>query len=388
MTSVVAAADMWWFPLERGHYRGEGAEGKGDDVDGRSRSSCFRAQESRSIARSSGTLAPQPEWDYSMQSVAFFNNKGGVGKTTLLCNVAAFCALRLSKSVIIVDADPQCNATQYLFDEQSIEKIYGPKGFTVHDIIEPLREGEGFTRKLGLRKSESFGVDVLPGDPKLALIEDFLAQDWSQAKSGDIRGMKTSLVFAELFGRLSKYDYVFVDVSPSLGAINRSILLAADYFVSPMSIDIFSLKAFENISIWLETWGTEWERGKESVREGRSLPDLSHGQVKFLGYVTQQYLAKRDPTGTRRGVAAYEKIRGKIDGVISDCGLDKSIPGRPFEIGTVPNLFSLIPMSQSNNTPVFELSSKDGVRGAHFAKVRDATEIFEKVTNALLERLS
>lgn len=323
-----------------------------------------------------------------MQSVAFFNNKGGVGKTTLLCNVAAYCALRLNKSVAIVDADPQCNATQYLFDEDDIEKIYGPKGFTVHDIIEPLREGEGFARKLGLKKSSNFGVDVLPGDPKLALIEDFLAQDWSQAKGGDIRGIKTSLVFAELLSRLEKYDFVFIDVSPSLGAINRSILLAADFFVSPMSIDIFSLKAFENISTWLEKWNTDWERGMQSIREGRSVPDLSHGKVKFLGYVTQQYLAKRDAEGVRRGVNAYENIRSRIDGVITQCGLNKSIPGRPFEIGTVPNLFSLIPMSQSSNVPVFELSSKDGVRGAHFAKVKDAGLIFKGVTDALLERVS
>lgn len=336
---------------------------------------------------SNKTTERQPEKGTPMQSVAFFNNKGGVGKTTLLCNVAAFCALKLGKSVAIIDADPQCNATQYLFNETGIDKIYGPKGFTVHDIIEPLREGEGFVRKLGISKSEAFGVDVLPGDPKLALIEDFLAQDWGQAKSGDIRGMKTSLVFAELLSRLQKYDLVFIDVSPSLGAINRSILLAVDYFVSPMSIDIFSLKAFENISIWLDKWNSDWARGVQSIRDGRSPPSLPHGNVKFLGYVTQQYLAKRDSDGVRRGVNAYENIRTNIDGVITKCGLNKSIPGHPFEIGTVPNLFSLIPMSQSNNTPVFELSSKDGVRGAHFAKVKDAGRIFELVTQNLLERI-
>lgn len=323
-----------------------------------------------------------------MQSIAFFNNKGGVGKTTLLCNVAAYCSLKLNRKVAVIDADPQCNATQYLFGDDELERIYGPKGFTVHDIIEPLREGEGFTKKFKLVRSENFGVDVLPGDPKLALIEDFLAQDWSDAKSGDVRGMKTNLVFAELLGRLHKYDLVLIDVSPSLGAINRSVLLAVDYFVSPMSIDIFSLKAFENIAAWIDEWQAVWARGKQNIRAGRALPDVPHGNAQFLGYVTQQYLAKKDASGVRRGVSAYENIRANIDEIIKKCGLDKAIPGQPYEIGTVPNLFSLIPMSQSSNKPVFQLLARDGVVGAHFAKVKDAEKIFGDVTNALLERIT
>ena len=322
-----------------------------------------------------------------MKSIAFFNNKGGVGKTTLLCNVAAYAALRLGRRVAVIDADPQCNATQYIFDEDSLNEIYGDQGFTIHNIIDPLTVGEGFSQKLQMKRSVDFGFDVLPGDPRLALTEDFLAQDWSDAKSGDIRGIKTNLVFSDLLSRMTDYDLVFIDVSPSLGAINRSILLASDFFVSPMSIDIFSLKAFENIAKWITDWWQDWERGIENIRPGRAVPDLNYGKATFVGYVTQQYLAKRDAAGNRRGVKAYEDIRQNIDSVIRDCALDEGIPGQPFEIGTVPNLFSLVPMSQSNNKPVFELKSGDGVVGAHFAKVKDASNIFGAVTEKLLERI-
>lgn len=322
-----------------------------------------------------------------MKSIAFFNNKGGVGKTTLLCNVAAYAALRLGRRVAVIDADPQCNATQYIFDESSLDEIYGDQGFTIHNIIDPLTVGEGFSQELQMKRSIDFGFDVLPGDPRLALTEDFLAQDWSDAKSGDVRGIKTNLVFSDLLSRMKDYDLVLIDVSPSLGAINRSILLASDFFVSPMSIDIFSLKAFENIAKWITNWWQDWERGIENIRSGRALPDLKYGKAAFVGYVTQQYLAKRDASGNRRGVKAYEDIRQKIDSVIRDCGLDEGIPGQPFEIGTVPNLFSLVPMSQRNNKPVFELKSGDGVVGAHFAKVKDASDIFGAVTKKLLERI-
>lgn len=228
-----------------------------------------------------------------MKSIAFFNNKGGVGKTTLLCNVAAYAALHLNLRVCVVDADPQCNATQYFFNEDDLDKIYSNDGFTILDIIEPLTEGEGFSQIIKTFSSGNFGIDVLAGDPKLALIEDFLAQDWGAAKSGNVRGIRTNLVFSYLLGRLDNYDLVFVDVSPSLGAINRSILLSADYFISPMSIDIFSLKAFENISEWIADWSSDWEVGISNVKDASKLPNLHYGQAKFLGYVTQQYLAKK-----------------------------------------------------------------------------------------------
>ena len=52
-----------------------------------------------------------------MKSIAFFNNKGGVGKTTLLCNLAGYLSRRCEKKVLVIDADPQCNTTSYVLEE-------------------------------------------------------------------------------------------------------------------------------------------------------------------------------------------------------------------------------------------------------------------------------
>ncbi|MCC6940648.1 MAG: ParA family protein, partial [Novosphingobium sp.] len=249
-----------------------------------------------------------------MRSIAFFNNKGGVGKTTLLCNVAGYLALNKNKRVCVIDADPQCNATQYFFADEIIDDIYeNDKSFTINSVIDPLALGEGYSEEINCRHSENFGVDVLPGDPRLALTEDLLAKDWGAAKGGEIRGIRTNLVFSELLSRLDEYDYVLFDVSPSLGAINRSILLSADYFVSPMSIDIFSLKAFQNISEWIADWSRDWDNGLHNVKDKNKIPNLHFGRATFIGYVTQQYMAKRDASGKRRAVQAYENIRKSID---------------------------------------------------------------------------
>ncbi len=321
-----------------------------------------------------------------MKSVAFFNNKGGVGKTTLLCNVAAYIALHEGKRVCVVDADPQCNATQYFFKDEVIEKIYSDNSsFTIFKVIEPLALGEGYSKKITVKKSVRFGVDVIPGDPRLALTEDLLAKDWGEAKSGEVRGIRTSLVFSALLEMLSDYDYVFFDVSPSLGALNRSIMLSSDYFISPVSLDIFSLKAFENIANWIDDWWLDWTRALENVKRKDSVPNLHYSRPTFIGYVTQSYLAKRDSQGQRRAVQAYENIRSQIDAVILNNGLAGSL-NEDYEIGTVPNLFSLVPMSQSHHTPIFGLTARDGVVGAHFSKVKDSKDIFKRVAQGLLRR--
>lgn len=322
-----------------------------------------------------------------MKSVAFFNNKGGVGKTTLLCNIAAYISIYHNKSVCVVDADPQCNASQYFFDDKTIENIYSnDDSFTIFKIIEPLANGEGYTKKITVRKSRRFKVDVIPGDPRLALTEDLLARDWGDAKAGEIRGIRTNLVFSELLSKLTDYDYVFFDVSPSLGALNRAIMLSSDYFISPVSLDIFSLKAFENIATWISDWWTDWQRGLENVKTKGRIPDLPYSKPEFIGYVTQQYLAKKDSNGQRRAVQAYENIRKQIDDVIITNKLADKENEFNLEIGTVPNLFSLVPMSQSNHVPIFELNSADGVVGAHFSKVKDSKAIFGKVASGLIER--
>ncbi|ARJ69595.1 hypothetical protein B0A89_08115 [Paracoccus contaminans] len=254
--------------------------------------------------------------------------------------------------------------------------------------MDPLVEGEGFAKRISFRKSRSFGVDVIPGDPRLALTEDMLSRDWTDVKASEVRGMKASLVFSELLSRLGQYDYVFVDVGPSLGAINRAVLLSADYFLSPMSIDIFSLRDFENIAKWMEGWKSEWKNGTERLEQkGRRLTVASPPGAMFLGYVSQQYLAKRQRDGELRAVSAYEQIRSRIDDVIHSSLSEDDRPEPPYELGTVPNLFSLIPMSQSKHKPVFRLQGKDGVVGAHFQKVRDSLETFAKVGESLLVRV-
>lgn len=324
-------------------------------------------------------------------SIAFFNNKGGVGKTTLLCNVAAFVAEEHGLRVLVIDADPQCNATQYMFDDNKLSYFYEEtSSFTLYNVIRPLSLGKGYSRDLIVSKSPRFGVHVLPGDPRLALTEDLLAKDWGSAIGGDSRGMRTTLMFAELMKRCDDYDVVLFDVGPSLGSINRSVLLASDYFVAPMSIDIFSVKAIDNIAAWISRWRKQWIVGVDNVDDPDEVDTNLARNLGFLGYASQHYIAKTDGSGTKRAVNAYEKIMKQFESIMAS-KLSKAAPTpnkiTHFLLGSIPNLHSLIPMSQSARAPVFGLKAGDGVRGAHFSKVKDSRETFGKVADQILDRV-
>jgi cellulose biosynthesis protein BcsQ len=326
-----------------------------------------------------------------MHSIVFFNNKGGVGKTTLLCNVAGYLALRLRKRVLVVDADPQCNATQNLFPDEAIDKIYKKGSFTIESVVKPLSLGKGYSDEIKPLHSAAFGVDVIPGDPKLALTEDLLATDWGQAVAGNVRGLRTTLLFRHLLSFCTEYDYVIFDVGPSLGAINRSVLLANDFFVTPMSTDIFSLKALDNISLSLAKWKKQFEGAIENSEdlEEVGLDELSW-KLTFLGYVTQQYTAKKDATGQPRAVRAFDQIMKKVPGTVKKEIIDKLQPTKrraDYSLGSIPTLHSLIPLSQTSRRPIFALRAVDGVVGAHFTKVSEFDVTISGIVQHLLKNI-
>lgn len=324
-----------------------------------------------------------------MKAVCFFTNKGGVGKTTLLCNLAAYLSLKLGKKIAVVDADPQANATQYMFPDEDLEEIYDSETEpTIYSFARPLSQGKGYAEKVHKKRSVSFGVDVILGDPRLALLEDFLAADWSVS---GIRSIRSTYVFREVLRHLSDYDFVFFDMGPSLGSINRAALIASDFFVIPVSIDIFSVRAIANISEWLSKWRKMLEQKIDFLDEPDDLDivDLEL-RLKLLGHVNQQYTAKRDSQGQRRAVRAYEKIMRDIPIAIHKGVVSKSQPdpeGLNYKLGEIPNLHSLIPMSQSSRKPIFSLKGADGIVGAHFTKVADANEIFKGIAANFLNNI-
>jgi cellulose biosynthesis protein BcsQ len=341
-------------------------------------------------------------YTWGMKSIVFFNNKGGVGKTSLLCNVAAHFANALSQRVLVIDCDPQCNATQLVLKPDVCQALYDKRSHdhTLRTVLEPLQEGESAIEH-GFQpfepKSNRFGVHILPGHPRVSLIEDRLGEAWTQSAGGDIGGLrKTNWCYSMLNHVRSEYDVIFLDVGPSLGSLNRSVLLGADYFVTPMGCDIFSILGIRNIGAWLKAWFKVYERGvgraKEESAEAlgkyavRERPGVSDG---FVGYTVQQYITK-SRGGQRRATEAFERILRNIPAEIQKSLHMYSPANNDFpdaKLGDVPNMFSLVPLAQSVNAPIAALTGSDGLVGSQYKQAEQYASIIEGVAGTLAKNV-
>ena len=142
----------------------------------------------------------------------------------------------------------------------------------------------------------------------------------------------------------------------------------------------------------MSSWRSQWDYAVNSPQLNQASSTVLKARdikgASFIGYVSQQYIAKRDASGERRPVRSFDEIIQKIDSQIEKHFIEGLKPPEPYEIGKIPNLHSLAPMSQSRRKPIFNLTGKDGVVGAHFAKVKEAKEIFAEISIEIDNRIA
>jgi len=330
--------------------------------------------------------------------LTFFNNKGGVGKTSLIYHLAwTFAALR--KRIVIMDLDPQANLTAAFLEEDKIEEIWEGQraGETIHQCLKPLA-GVGDILEPVLQNVAT-DLYLLPGDVNLSGYEDALSSAWpsSMGDSNLYRPMRILSSFWQVMQMAAtkvQADMILVDIGPNLGAINRSALLATDYVVIPLGVDLFSLQGLKNLGPTLRNWKSQWKKRLDNWNdneEKKEYPDfrLPGGQMKAIGYLCQQYGVRLD-----RPVRAYDKWVQRIPGVYRESVLIEKSSGKaiqqeddPYCLATIKHYRSLVPMAQEHRKPIFNLTSADGAIGAHANAVQDAKKDFEKLAKRIAEQM-
>lgn len=321
-----------------------------------------------------------------MKSIAFFNNKGGVGKTTFTYHLG-YALETLGKRVLFVDLDPQCNLTAHLCDDDTINEAWGANGNSLYKAVAPIVTGAGDMQTVIPHKITNRNIWVFIGDLLLSDFDGELSNAWTQVLAGQERGFRvTSSIYRLIneFATQNSIDYILIDLGPNLGSLNRAILLGCDNFVVPMIPDLFSLRGSQNLGRVFADWIRNYVTSKQRI--GNLSFATPNGNPIFSGYVLQQFNVYRT-----RKTKAYQNWGGQIPTYIQQYVINPLSSVDPnlvlnlinYQVAEFKNYHSLVPMAQENLKPIFELTNQDGVIGGHYQYVDDCRTEFQSIANYL-----
>lgn len=311
------------------------------------------------------------EEEKTAKKIALFNHKGGVSKTTTTFNLGWMLAQK-GKTVILVDADPQCTLTGMVLGYQNIVQL--EEFYDVHpernirSALAPAFEARPVPIKPVecVQVTRQEGLYLLPGHIRLTDYETTLglSQELSNSISA-LQNLPGAIAFL-LEKTAAKYqaDYVLLDMNPSLSSINQNVLMISDYAIVPTSPDYFSALAIDSLATVLPRWSAWAERASSLPILKDSVYPFPKPTIKFLGTIVQNY-RQRAGRPTRSYQQWIDKIHSKVR--------DKLVPAleqhhmllpentyrlnhiEDYCLAVVPDFNSLVALSQEYGTPVFAL---------------------------------
>ena len=166
------------------------------------------------------------------RTTAIVNLKGGVAKTTTAINMAAILAADYGKRVLLIDADSQCNITEFFgADPKKGNLAYLLRGHCRHP-------DPGSYAASHIQQTYFPGIDILAGD------ESLMDLDLSKVEQGAVNSNVLRYLTEQVKDR---YDFIFIDCPPAFNAASAAALVAADDVLIPIKLDAFSLRGMSNL---------------------------------------------------------------------------------------------------------------------------------------------
>ena len=344
------------------------------------------------------------------KKIALFNHKGGVSKTTTTFNLGWMLASK-GKRVVMVDTDPQCNLTGLVLGYKGpneFEQFYqNEQGRNLRDGLAPAFESRPQLLEAVecIPVEEQEGLFLLPGHIRLSEYEVTLGI--AQELSGSIQTLQNlpgSISFLlEKTAEQFDADYIVIDMSPSLNAINQNLLMTSDFFIIPTNPDYFSVMAIDSLATILPKWHI-WATKAYSLEilKEATYP-FPQTTTKFLGTIVQKY-----QTYSGAPASAFQKWVTEIERIVSTKlvptlqGIDLMLPDQAYIdqgmqddmcLASISDFKSLIAKSQKEKTPIFALSPEQiaevGIVLEGAIESRDRFEqIFSELANKIIRLTS
>jgi len=298
--------------------------------------------------------------------IALFNHKGGVSKTTTTFNLGWKLAEKGYK-VLLIDADPQCNLTAMILGfnrmSENIEQIYANK-HDIYSALTPVIDSNLEKLKpIEPIKTSNENLDLILGNIKLAEVETQISVAFTTSESikalrnipGSFRG------FLKEMNKKYNYDFILIDMNPSVGDLNKAIFFSSDYFIIPTFPDFFSAEAIKSIIRIIPQWYNDTKNFRNS-----DLIYYFEDPPKFLGFISQNFRPRKG-NPAKAFNEWINKLKGLIEGELYPTlkkykmTLDEECYNQytnHFELAAIPDFNSLIAISQEHNLPVFALEEK------------------------------
>lgn len=335
--------------------------------------------------------------------ISLFNHKGGVSKTTTTFGLG-WALAEQDKRVLIVDGDPQCNLTGSVLgsvDPDDLEKFYAntPNADINSGVAPVFSPASGALSPCNVAPTLHPSLFLLAGHIDFALNETQLSVALGagtvMAALQNLPGALSQLI--RLTADKHNIDYVLIDMSPSVGAINQCLFMGSDYFIVPTFPDFYCLQAVRSLATVVPRWNTN----VVPFRSSTIRYPMPSTPPKMLGTISQRYRPYRGaPAASFQDW--IDRIRDDVNGilvpalrplnmVIDDADFAAAVTAdAPYNLANVSDFNSLIAMAQGLRKPAFALTDREIRRQGsvlhQMATNRDQfAQVFTKMASAVLQ---
>ena len=335
--------------------------------------------------------------------ISLFNNKGGVSKTTTTFHLGWILA-ELGKKVLIVDADPQCNLSGVCLStsrDVRLEELYNSEITNIKKALSPVFENtlKPIEPANCLKIHDNLELYLLPGHIEFALY------DASFSIAENLTGSLTIMQnipgairhLLEITAAKYSFDFILIDMSPSISATNANILMQSDYFMIPCAPDYFCYMAIKSLTTVLPTWSKTYAALKQNDAFKNATYKMKQAQPRFIGTIQQRYRPRNGSPA--RAFSEWiqninELVAGQFTTALANCDLllpayDGKFYDEPYNIINIADFNSLIAQSQKHNTPVFSLTQEQVETGGNIwinmkRNIDDFHKAFELLANRVI----